>query len=164
MNRRLIAWVVVILLLLPFLIMIFSGCSANEQPVADTVPQEIIPVETTAGETYDIETVYSECAIVNIAVGEDGAYCLMAEISVDMFDGEPIGVVICDPTLLAFQVSERFDNGIYVFSMNEGNEIVERIGKIRDKMADAGNAELAGELQEILDSFGLAGPYCGEST
>ena len=167
MNRKVIAWIVVILLLLPFLIFIFSGCSAQEPripktTVQETAPQEITPTETTGG--GEAETVYSEYAIVDIAVGEDGYYVLMAEISVDMYDGEPIGVVICDPTLLAFQVSSKHDNGVFLFDMNDGYAAIDELTDIRDALVDRGNVDLAEKVQNVIDRFDRAGPLCGAST
>jgi len=164
MGRKILAWIVVFLLLLPFLILILSGCSAPRQAVPETVPQTTAPVETETEGIGDIETVYSEYAVIDIAVGEDGAYCLMAEISVDMLDGEPIGVVICDPTLLAFQVSSKHDNGVFLFDMNDGFEAIDELKDIRDALVDQGNAELAERVQNVIDRFDRAGPYCGEST
>lgn len=162
MGRKVLAWIVVILLLLPFLILILSGCSAPEPVVTETVPQEIVPTETEGDN--EIETVYSEYAVVQIAVGEDGAYCLTAEISVDMFDGEPIGVVICDPTLMAFQVSSKHDNGVFLFDLNEGYQTVDELKDIRDALVDIGNVDLAERVQNVIDRFDSAGPYCGAST
>ena len=164
MNRKILAWIVVILMLLPFLIMILSGCSAPAPVAPETVPQEIVPAETEATGTGETEMLYSEYAIIDIAVGEDGMYVLYAEVSVELLDGEPVGVVICDPALLAFQVSSRFDNGVFLFNLTEGYNAIDTLAEIRDALVDQSNVELAEKVQSVIDSFNLAGPLCGAST
>lgn len=162
MGRRIIAWIVVFLLLLPFLILILSGCSATGQADPETVPKEIIPTES--NESGEIETIYSENAAIDIAVGEDGAYCLMAEISVDMFDGEPIGVVICDPTLLAFQVSSKHGNGVFLFDLNNGIEAINDLNDIKNALVKQGDMELVEKIENVICHFDRAGPFCGSGT
>ena len=163
MKRKIIAWILLALFLIPLIAMIFCGCSKKEKPMADAILPSV-SVGATADATGETETVYSQCAVIDIAVGEDGSYCLMSEISVDMMDGEPIGIVISNPTLLAFQISSEHDNGVFLFDLNDGFEAVENLKEVQKALILRGDTELAAQVKSVIDSFDRAGPICGEST
>ena len=169
MNRRALAWIIVILLLLPFFFLILSGCSARPKIGANTDqqaidPYETEPLETAPGDTVSVETIFGEYAVIDIYVGEDGVYCMMADVSVELFDGDPIGVVINDPTLLAFNVSSEHDNGVFLFDLNDGYDAIATLVEIQEALADEDNVDLAEKIQSVIDSFDRAGPLCRGST
>lgn len=145
--------------LLLALVMLLTGCSAPGPAVNNT--ETSAPVSS---EEHSEETIYSECAVIDIAVDEDGYYCLMGQISVDLFDGEPIAVVIDDPALLAFRVSSTMDGGVYVFKLNEGDAVIECLTAVMEELTATGQTELAAEIQEVLDVFSCSGPYIQAST
>lgn len=145
--------------LLLALVMLLTGCGAPAPATSDTVVSE--PAST---EGHTEETVYSEYAVIDIAVNDDGYYCLMGQISVDLFDGEPIAVVIDDPALLAFQVSSQMDGGVYVFKLNEGDAVIECLTAVMEELTATGKTELAAEIQEVLDIFSCSGPFIQAST
>lgn len=145
--------------LLLILVMLLTGCSAPGPVVSDT--NETDPI---SAEEHTEETVYSEYAVIDIAVDEDGYYCLMGQISVDLYDGEPVAVVIDDPALLAFKVSSQMDGGVYVFKLNEGDAVIESLTAVMEELTATGQTELAAEIQEILDVFSCSGPFIQAST
>ena len=147
------------------LVMLLTGCgapgpAANTSEPVDGGIQDVIP-DTDA---HTEETLYCESAIIDLTVHDDGYYCLMSDISVTMYDGQPIAVVIDDPALLAFQVSTFMDGGVYVFKLNEGDAVIESLTAVMEELTAKGETDLAAEIQEALDVFSVSGPFIQAST
>lgn len=145
-----------ILALILTLALVMTGCS-SPKPVQKSDSSDTV-------ETSFEQTIYGEAAIINIAANGDGYYCLMSDISVNLYDGEPIGVVIDEPSLLSFQVSTAFDGGVYLFKLNEGDAAIECLTSVMEELEVKGETELADEIKEVLELFNCSGPIIGAST
>lgn len=142
--------------LLLAMLLFLEGCSTPAPANSTDMP------EGTA-ETVQ-ETVYGECAVIDIVANSDGYYCLMSDVSVNLYDGEPIGIVIENPTLLSFQVSSAFDKGVYLFKLNEADAAIESLTSVMEELKAKGETELSDEIQEVLDLFNCSGPIIQAET
>lgn len=142
--------------LLLAMLLFLEGCSAPAPTNSTDMP------EGTAEAVQ--ETVYGECAVIDIVANSDGYYCLMSDVSVNLYDGEPIGIVIENPTLLSFQVSSAFDKGVYLFKLNEADAAIESLTSVMEELKAKGETALADEIQEVLDLFNCSGPIIQAET
>lgn len=151
--------------LLTLVLMLLTACGTT--PTVDNT-KELVNNEAIASDnthaTDDNENDVSDNIVVSISVGEKGYYCLMADVTLGYYEGEVVEIGITDPALLSFQVSENFDYGVYIFSLTEGDAMLESLAEIMQELKSSGQNELAARIQLILDEFSNAGPIVSAST
>lgn len=155
-----------LLSLLLALILVFLTACSTTPAVDNTEPpdnNETVTSDNTSAPA-DNENDVVENIVVGISVGEEGYYCLMADVKPGYYEGELVEIAITDPALLSFQVSENFDYGVYIFSLTEGDAMLERLAAVMQELQSTGQNELAARIRLILDEFSNAGPIISAST
>ena len=151
--------------ILALVLMLLTACGTT--PAADNTEaydnNETVPSDN-ASAPDDNENSVAENIVVGISVGENGYYCLMADVTLGYYEGEVVEIGITDPALLSFQVSENFDYGVYIFSLTEGDAMLESLATVTQELKSSGQNELAARIQLILDEFANAGPIISAST
>ena len=153
--KRILSLMVIFALLLAF-----SACSAPPEGVY-TSDTESPP---TATQDAQEEVVTVEHAYIDIGVNEDGYYGLMGPLEIRYYGGEVESVYIDDPTLLYFNVSSEWGDGVYIFRMPEGDAIIDDLTAVAEELKEAGHNDLGAKVDAIIDSFTNAGPIEGAST
>ena len=153
--KRILSLMVIFALLLAF-----SACSTPTEGVY-TSDTEIPP---TATQDAQEEVVAVEHAYIDIGVNEDGYYGLMGSLEIRYYGGEVESVYIDDPTLLYFNVSSEWGDGVYIFRMPEGDAIIDDLTAVAEELKAAGHSDLGAKVDAIIDSFTNAGPIEGAST
>lgn len=152
-------------LLLALILVLLTACGAT--PTVDNTEapdnNEIVTSDNTSAPA-DNENDVVENIVVGISVGEEGYYCLMADVKPGYYEGELVEIAITDPALLSFQVSENFDYGVYIFSLTEGDAMLESLATVMQELQSTGQNELAARIRLILDEFSNAGPIISAST
>lgn len=152
-------------LLLALVLVVLTACGTT--PAVDNA-EPPVNNETTASDNSsaapDNENDVADNIVVGISVGEDGYYCLMADVELGYYEGDIVEIGITDPALLSFQVSENFDYGVYIFSLTEGDAILETLAEVMQELESTGQNELAARIRLILDDFSNAGPIISAST
>lgn len=145
------------------LLLAFSACSAPTEGVY-TSDTESPPTATQNAQEAIEEIVAVEHAYIDIGVNEDGYYGLMGPLEITYYDGEVYSVYIDDPTLLYFNVSSEWGDGVYIFRMPEGDAIIDDLTAVAEELKAAGHSDLGAKVDAIIDSFTNAGPIEGAST
>lgn len=152
-------------LLLALILVLLTACGTT--PAVDNAEapdnNEIVTSDNTSAPA-DNENDVVENIVVGISVGEEGYYCLMADVKPGYYEGELVEIAITDPALLSFQVSENFDYGVYIFSLTEGDAMLESLAAVMQELQSTGQNELAARIRLILDEFSNAGPIISAST
>lgn len=165
----------IIAILLVFMIVLLVGCSKESAGTAETEPsgtsETVASVEQSAqsdqAEQTEQPLVISERyeqLYVDIGVGEDGFYGLMAPVDFTFEGGELTQIYIDNPALLYFCVSSRYDNGVYILKLTEGDQIIEALCSVRDALDESGKSDLANRITEVLDILNKSGPIISAST
>lgn len=97
---------------------------------------------TACGKTEMPSDVNTEQVCVGIKVGESGYYSTMADVELHYYNGKLTDIKVIDPTLLAFQVSEKWDGGAYIYSYEEISEIIDSLKQYDDP-----------ELEELIKAL-----------
>lgn len=152
-------------LLLALILVLLTACGTT--PAVDNTEapdnNEIVTSDNTSAPA-DNENDVVENIVVGISVGEEGYYCIMADVKPGYYEGELVEIAITDPALLSFQVSENFDYGVYIFSLTEGDAMLESLAAVMQELQSTGQNELAARIRLILDEFSNAGPIISAST
>ena len=152
-------------LLLALILVLLTACGTA--PAVDNTEapdnNEIVTSDNTSAPA-DNENDVVENIVVGISVGEEGYYCIMADVKPGYYEGELVEIAITDPALLSFQVSENFDYGVYIFSLTEGDAMLESLATVMQELQSTGQNELAARIRLILDEFSNAGPIISAST
>ena len=152
-------------LLLALVLVLLTACGTA--PTVDNteppVNNETVASDNTSSPDDNENGVYDNI-VVGISVGENGYYCLMADVTLGYYEGEVVEIGITDPALLSFQVSENFDYGVYIFSLTEGDAMLESLATVMQELQSTGQNELAARIRLILDEFSNAGPIISAST
>lgn len=162
-------------ILLALLIVLLVGCSKESTGTAETETSETIEATSSTEQSEKSEqTEQSESPLVisdhyeqlyvDIGVGEDGFYGLMAPVDFTFEDGELTQIYIDNPALLYFCVSSRYDNGVYILKLTDGDQIIETLCSVRDALVESGKSDLANRITEVLDILNESGPIISAST
>ncbi|MCD7805160.1 MAG: hypothetical protein LUH03_08450 [Oscillospiraceae bacterium] len=121
-----------------------AGCAGeNEGEVVAVVPTGEIAAEN---------------VVVDVETDSNGYYEFWADATVCFND---VGVIewinLESSTLLAFQVSDDFAGGVYIYSAAEMDEILAALTEVLESGA-------TDSLQSIIDSLSAGGPTEGAST
>lgn len=109
-------------------------------------------------------TEHYEDICVDIGVNEDGYYGTYADVDINYYDGAVSWIYVKDPTLLAFNVSSEYENGVFIMSGTEGDSLVKVLKETVEAAEAAGNNELATEIYAALEILYRSGPFKQAST
>ncbi|MCC8076851.1 MAG: hypothetical protein LIO60_00630 [Oscillospiraceae bacterium] len=100
----------------------------------------------------------AESVVVNVETDNNGYYEFWADATVYFNDDGVIEWInLEDPVLLAFQVSDDYEGGVYIYSAAEMDEILVAL----TEALELGETDL---LQSVIDSLSTGGPIEGAST
>lgn len=88
----------------------------------------------------------AESVCVGIQVGEEGYYSLWADTTLTYFDGQLTEAELTNLTLLAFQSSENWNGGYYVYDLTQ----IEKIIYVLRLYDDPALQKIADELEQGL--------------
>lgn len=99
--------------------------------------------------------------IIDIANDDNGHYELLADVTVsfDDDDGMITWIAAEDAVVLAFQVSDYYEGGVYLYSGAEMDELLNALKAIAENTGVS-----AEELQSIIERLENGGPIEGAST
>ncbi|HIS49127.1 MAG TPA: hypothetical protein IAA80_01295 [Candidatus Gallacutalibacter pullistercoris] len=105
-----------------------------------------------------------ESVIVDIQTGGDGYYSLMSDVEVQVGERGIESVFVEEPVLLAFSVSSEHQGGVWILDLNEGEEVIESLKKIQERLSEEGSDDLAAELASAIEKIEMSGPFTQAST
>uniref|UniRef100_A0AAU8AXS5 Uncharacterized protein n=1 Tax=Dulem virus 37 TaxID=3145755 RepID=A0AAU8AXS5_9CAUD len=142
--KKILAFIITMLLAI-----LFSGCVSQSE--ADGTAEAFVPTGELSAQNV----------IIDIANDNNGYYELMADVTVSFDDDGMITWVAAeDAVVLAFQVSDYYEGGVYVYSGTEMDELLSALKAIAEN-ADSNDAE---DLQDIIERLENGGPIEGAST
>lgn len=119
------------ILLVLLLVMTLIGCQKATAPTLDTTEPPTTEGSSDLSTTLpDERTEEYECVIVDVE-DNGGHYCLMTKVTIEYYDGEVVNIFIDEPAVLAFQVPEKYNNGVGIHIQSIRNQIYQRQIKIR---------------------------------
>lgn len=120
-----------ILLALLF-VMTLMGCQKATAPTIDTTEPPTTESSSDLVPTLpDERTEEYEHAIVDIE-NNGGHYSLMTKVTIEYYDGEVVNIFIDEPAVLAFQVPEKYNNGVGIV---DGNDVLDLTSQIHTYLA-----------------------------
>ncbi len=136
-----------LLMLVISMTLTISGCSSSA------------PEQSQTDEPQRFESV-----IVDIQTGGDGYYNLMSDVEVQVGERGIEGVFVEEPVLLAFSVSSEHQGGVWILDLKEGEEVIESLKEIQERLAEEGSIDLAAELASAIEKVEMSGPFTQAST
>ena len=156
--KKFLALILAMLLILAFICPVFlTGCAAKPEATPCEPTDPAPTVGELAAATY-------EQVVVDVVDESKGFYCMYSDVQLAIEDGELIGVTLYEPTLLAFQPGSRFNGGIYLLDLDEGDKMIETLSNVIYELEEAGDTDTALKLHELLEIMVFSGPITGEST
>lgn len=136
-----------ILLVLLF-VMTLMGCQKATAPTLDTTEPPTTEGSSDLSTTLpDERTEEYECVIVDVE-DNGGHYSLMTKVTIEYYDGEVVNIFIDEPAVLAFQVPEKYNNGVGIV---DGNDVLDLTSQIHTYLATNDvNEETKGMLCNIV--------------
>ncbi|MBR2859516.1 MAG: hypothetical protein IKB90_05445, partial [Alistipes sp.] len=110
------------ILLVLLLVMTLMGCQKATAPTLDTTEPPTTEGSSDLSTTLpDERTEEYECVIVDVE-DNGGHYSLMTKVTIEYYDGEVVNIFIDEPAVLAFQVPEKYNNGVGIV---DGNDVLD---------------------------------------
>lgn len=136
------------ILLVLLLVMTLMGCQKATAPTLDTTEPPTTESSSDLSTTLpDERTEEYECVIVDVE-DNGGHYCLMTKVTIEYYDGEVVNIFIDEPAVLAFQVPEKYNNGVGIV---DGNDVLDLTSQIHTYLATNDvNEETKGMLCNIV--------------
>lgn len=120
------------ILLVLLLVMTLMGCQKATAPTLDTTEPPTTESSSDLSTTLpDERTEEYEHAIVDIE-NNGGHYSLMTKVTIEYYDGEVVNIFIDEPAVLAFQVPEKYNNGVGIV---DGNDVLDLTSQIHTYLA-----------------------------
>lgn len=143
--------IVTLISLLTAISLLIVGC-AGEKQENDGTAEAFTPT----GE------ISAESVAIDLTTDDGGYYGFMSDVEVSFGDsGEIQYIIVDDPTLLYFQVSDRYPGGAYIMNVEEADAIKSAITAVIEA---TDNAEISDKLKEALEILDYSGPIEGAST
>lgn len=124
----------------------------------------VFPLSGCGDQKPDEETINYKVVCTDIKVNEDGYYALTGPVELTYYQGELTNIYIDDPTLLYFAVSSRFDGGVYILDLTEGEALIGELTAISEELTESGNTALAERINQMIEQLQNCGPITGAST
>lgn len=136
------------ILLVLLLVMTLIGCQKATAPTLDTTEPPTTEGSSDLSTTLpDERTEEYECVIVDVE-DNGGHYSLMTKVTIEYYDGEVVNIFIDEPAVLAFQVPEKYNNGVGIV---DGNDVLDLTSQIHTYLATNDvNEETKGMLCNIV--------------
>ena len=120
------------ILLVLLLVMTLMGCQKATAPTLDTTEPPTTEGSSDLSTTLpDERTEEYECVIVDVE-DNGGHYSLMTKVTIEYYDGEVVNIFIDEPAVLAFQVPEKYNNGVGIV---DGNDVLDLTSQIHTYLA-----------------------------
>ena len=120
------------ILLALLIVMTLMGCQKATAPTLDTTEPPTTESSSDLSTTLpDERTEEYEHAIVDIE-NNGGHYSLMTKVTIEYYDGEVVNIFIDEPAVLAFQVPEKYNNGVGIV---DGNDVLDLTSQIHTYLA-----------------------------
>lgn len=120
------------ILLVLLLVMTLMGCQKATAPTLDTTEPPTTGGSSDLSTTLpDERTEEYECVIVDVE-DNGGHYSLMTKVTIEYYDGEVVNIFIDEPAVLAFQVPEKYNNGVGIV---DGNDVLDLTSQIHTYLA-----------------------------
>ncbi len=144
------------ILLALLLVMTLIGCQKAAAPTIDTTEPPATETSSSLSTTLpDERTEEYEDVCVDIA-NNGGYYALMSKVVIDYYQGEVVAIYVEEPITLAFEVPDKYTNGVGVV---DGNDVLDITSKIHTYLADNNADEetkgLLYDIEQWLDSIVL---------
>ena len=131
---------ILLALLLVACMALFAACG---KPAQTTQPEESADI----GFEYDTEV--CENVIIDIWDDNGGTYVLMSDVKIQRSEGMIVSFEIDDPAVLAFQVPDRYPDGVGTIDGREVESIIEKLMTILSEDNNLSDKTVA-DLEEIL--------------
>lgn len=115
----------------------------------------------TGCQTKESEQISEDFVCIGIRTHEDGYYSLMSSVELSYYEGELSEIYIDEPTLLAFAVSSRYNGGVYILDLTEGEAFIDELSAIAEEID---NPELVNRINALIEKLQQIGPITGAST
>ena len=120
------------ILLVLLLVMTLMGCQKATAPTLDTTEPPTTGGSSDLSTTLpDERTEEYECVIGDVE-DNGGHYSLMTKVTIEYYDGEVVNIFIDEPAVLAFQVPEKYNNGVGIV---DGNDVLDLTSQIHTYLA-----------------------------
>lgn len=120
------------ILLVLLLVMTLMGCQKATAPTLDTTEPPTTEGSSDLSNTLpDERTEEYECVIVDVE-DNGGHYSLMTKVTIEYYDGEVVNIFIDEPAVLAFQVPEKYNDGVGIV---DGNDVLDLTSQIHTYLA-----------------------------
>lgn len=124
--------------------------------------QTIQPEESTDTE-FEYDTEVCENVIIDIWDDNGGTYMLMSDVKILRSEGMIVSFEIDDPAVLAFQVPDRYPDGVGTIDGREVESIIEKLMTILSEDNNLSDKTVA-DLEEILGKMKDVVVLTGAST
>lgn len=134
------------IILLLFLVLCLFGCKQVKAPIAASKPENV---------TEDAKTVTEEYNYVCVDIsGDEGYYAFMADTTkVEYYDDKVVSIYVQEPTLLAYQVAEKYADGVGIIDGTKVLQIKQKISEHLNSQKDDKTKELLSYIYSQLDSI-----------
>lgn len=131
------------------MVLAFTGCQKQEPEIIATVSED------------DTEHSIHDVVYMGIRTGGDGFYSLVGPVELTYYEGGLSEIYIDEPTLLAFAISSRYNGGVYILDLTEGEAFINELSAIAEKID---NPELVNRINALIEKLQQIGPITGAST
>lgn len=115
----------------------------------------------TGCQTKESEQISEDFVCIGIRTHEDDYYSLMSSVELSYYEGELSEIYIDEPTLLAFAISSRYNGGVYILDLTEGEAFINELSAIAEEID---NPELVERVNALIEKLQQIGPITGAST
>jgi len=135
----------------------FAGCT-NRSTLSESV--DTTDALETSGRVTEKENEHYEQVCVDIATKGNGCYSTFSDVTISYYEDKVSYILIKNPTLLAFQVSDQYEGGVCLIDGVELERMIQSLINAKDALSetDAASAYIDIVL-EILQSKGIY-DYC----
>lgn len=135
----------------------FAGC-ANRSTLSESV--EIADVPETSEQVTEKEDEYYEQVCVDIATEGNGCYSTFSDVTIAYYEDKVSYILIENPTLLAFQVSDRYEGSVCLIDGVELEQMIQSLIDAKNALSETDVASAYIDIVlEILQSKGIY-DYC----
>lgn len=135
--------VVIILCLLAFPLMALGAARPENNPVLiTTVDQPMDIQENAVGEYPGLS--------VDISINGDGFYSLMGDVEIYCQGNDVQSIHIEEPMVLGYEVSTAHNNGLWMLDLDDGEEALDRLAQVKDRLKEIGNQELSQDIDQVI--------------
>lgn len=106
----------------------------------------------------------SENVNIVLSTNDDGYYNIVGDVAIEYAGDRIHSISISDPTLHAFQVSSRYNGGIWLLDMDEGQGVIDELTSLAEDLRSYGYTESADLIDSVIETLSGAGPLTGSST